>query len=74
MFHYPFSLSWLQTIADWLPFSGLMNVPAQIFLGKLSGLLMFLEFLRQLFWLVVLTLIVRAVTTQATRRVVAQGG
>ena len=70
----PFFPGWLRAIADWLPFSGLMNVPAQIFLGKLTGLPMLLEFLRQSLWLVVLTLIVRAVTVQATRRVVAQGG
>lgn len=70
----PFFPSWLRLIADWLPFSGLLNVPVQIFLGKLTGEVVLIEFLRQLLWLVVLTLLARYVTASATRRVVAQGG
>ncbi|HLX57504.1 MAG TPA: ABC-2 family transporter protein [Ktedonobacteraceae bacterium] len=70
----PFFPAWLRAIADWLPFSGLMNVPAQIFLGKLAGGEMLLEFLRQLAWLLVMTLLVRFVAARATRRVVVQGG
>ena len=70
----PFFPAWLRIFASWLPFSGLMNVPAQIFLGKLAGTGLLLEFLRQTGWLIVMTLLVRYVTTLATRRVVAQGG
>lgn len=70
----PFFPDWLRTIADWLPFSGLMSVPAQIFLGKLTGLELLLEFLRQVGWLLVLTLIARYTAARASRRVVAQGG
>lgn len=70
----PFFPGWLRAIADWLPFSGLMSLPAQIFLGKLTGIDLLLEFLRQLGWLIALTLFVRFITAQATRRVVVQGG
>ena len=70
----PFFPTWLRAIADWLPFSGLMNVPAQIFLGKLSGVAMLIEFLRQLLWLIAMTLLARYVTARAMQRVVAQGG
>ena len=70
----PFFPDWLRAIADWLPFSGLMNVPAQIFLGKLAGIDLLLEFLRQLGWLIVLTYFARFVVSQAARRVVIQGG
>lgn len=70
----PFFPGWLRAIADWLPFSGMMSVPAQIFLGKLTGLDLALVMLRQLVWLVIFTLFARTVTAQATRRVVVQGG
>jgi ABC-2 type transport system permease protein len=70
----PFFPGWLRAIADWLPFSGLMSVPAQIFLGKLTGVALLLEFLRQLGWMLALTLVVRLVTARATRRVIVQGG
>ena len=70
----PFFPTWLRTIAEWLPFNGLMNVPTQIFLGKLAGEAMLIEFARQLLWLVVMTLLARTVTASATRRVIAQGG
>ncbi|HLL79414.1 MAG TPA: ABC-2 family transporter protein [Ktedonobacteraceae bacterium] len=70
----PFFPGWLRAIADWLPFSGLMSVPAQVFLGKLTGLDLLLELLRQLGWLVFFLVIVRYITTLAARRVVIQGG
>ncbi|HZS76851.1 MAG TPA: hypothetical protein VFA41_09580 [Ktedonobacteraceae bacterium] len=70
----PFFPTWLRAIVEWLPFNALMNVPAQLFLGKLTGDAMLLEFLRQIGWIVVLTLLVRVVTKQAVKRVVVQGG
>jgi ABC-2 type transport system permease protein len=70
----PFFSTWLRAFAGWLPFSGLMNVPAQIFLGKLAGVALLMEFLRQLLWLIVMTLLARYVTANAARRVVVQGG
>ncbi len=70
----PFFPAWLHTIADWLPFNGLMNLPAELLLGKLGGDSFWFEIGRQVCWLVVLTLIVRAVTVLASRRVISQGG
>jgi ABC-2 type transport system permease protein len=70
----PFFPDWLRAIADWLPFNGLMNVPTQIFLGKLVGGALLIEFLRQLLWLAVMTLLARSVTASATQRVIVQGG
>ena len=66
--------SWLHAIAVWLPFNGLMNVPAQIFLGKLTGVTLLIELGRQLLWVIVLTLGVRALASLAARRVIVQGG
>ncbi len=65
---------WLHAIAAWLPFNGLMNVPAEVFLGKATGGGLAFELARQGAWVVLLTLGARAITGAATRRVVVQGG
>ena len=65
---------WLHAIAAWLPFYGMMNVPAEVFVGKAAGSGVLLDLGRQLLWLVVLTLGARALTVAATRRVIVQGG
>ncbi len=70
----PFFPGWLRAIADWLPFSGMMSVPAQVFLGKLIGVDLLLVTLRQIGWLVLFIVLVRFVTIRAARRVVIQGG
>lgn len=66
--------AWLATLAAWLPFYGMMNGPAMVFLGKLGGSALFGEMLLQLAWLLVLIVLVRLLTGIATRRVVVQGG
>ena len=65
---------WLQSVVVWLPFNGMMNVTAEIFAGKLLGGALVFEFLRQLGWLVLLTMIARVTAASARRRVVLQGG
>ena len=70
----PFFPGWLHAIAVWLPFNGLMNVPAELLLGKLDGGSFWFEIGRQVGWLVILTLLVRSVIALAARRVISQGG
>jgi ABC-2 type transport system permease protein len=70
----PFLPDWLRTLADWLPFSGLMNLPAQMLMNKLSGSALWLALGNQVLWLVALTSVARLLTTLAARRVVIQGG
>jgi ABC-2 type transport system permease protein len=70
----PFFPAWLRVIVDWLPFAGLMNLPAEIFLGKVAGPLVGFELGRQIFWLVALTLVVYQLVAVAFRRVTIQGG
>lgn len=65
---------WLHAFALWLPFSGMLNVPAQVFMGKLTGADAASALLQQAVWLVALTVLSRALTLAAARRVVAQGG
>lgn len=64
----------LRSIVYWLPFNGLMNVPTEVFLGKLGGFSLLFELGRQSFWLIILTLVALAITKIATRRVTVQGG
>lgn len=70
----PFFPLWLRTVTEWLPFNGLMNLPVQILLGKISGRAMWFDITIQLCWLIVFTLTARTLTAAATRRVIAQGG
>ena len=65
---------WLQSVALVSPFSGMFNVPAEVFMGKLAGAALAQALLRQAIWLVALTLLARALTATAARRVVVQGG
>jgi ABC-2 type transport system permease protein len=66
--------AWLVLLANWLPFNGMINQPAQVFLGKLSGSALLFGLVLQLGWLLVLVMIVRFITAVATWRVVVQGG
>lgn len=70
----PFLPAWLRSITAWLPFNGLMNLPSQILLGKITEGALWFEFARQLGWVVILTCSCLLLTRVATRRVVAQGG
>jgi viologen exporter family transport system permease protein len=70
----PFFPTWLRTIAICLPFNGLMNVPVQIFLGKLTGIALLSGLGLQVLWVILLTLGVRSLASVAARRVIVQGG
>jgi ABC-2 type transport system permease protein len=70
----PFFPSWLRNLALWLPFNGLMNVPAETLLGKIIGGSLWLEIARQIVWLTLLTCLVRWITAHAMKRVIVQGG
>lgn len=70
----PFLPPWARSIIEWLPFNGLMNLPSQILLGKISGGTFWLEVARQVGWVMVLTCGCLLLTRIATRRVVSQGG
>ncbi len=70
----PLFPAWLRTVAEWSPFQGMMNLPAQIFLGRVHGLALAVEGVRQLVWTLLLTLLVLWLTRLADRHVIAQGG
>jgi ABC-2 type transport system permease protein len=65
---------WLGTLAEILPWAGMMQVPADLWLGRHEGsaILAYLGF--QVAWIVVLLACCSFVLRAATRKVVVQGG
>ena len=65
---------WLETIARALPFASMVQVPAEVFLGKRGGAGAAGALAGQLAWAAALAAAGRAVLARAERRVVVQGG
>ncbi|NOK62890.1 MAG: hypothetical protein GFH27_549293n287 [Chloroflexi bacterium AL-W] len=65
---------WLATIAYMLPFQTISGLPAQIFLGQITGWNLVGVLLLQLFWVVVLVFCALAILQLAMRKVIIQGG
>jgi len=64
----------LAALARALPFQAITGLPAEIFLGKLTGVALAQALLLQLFWTVALTAIGWLLLRAAVRKVVIQGG
>lgn len=65
---------WLESIARFLPFAGLIQLPVEIYLGFHDGLAIARVLGEQAVWVVVLLVSGRFVMARATRKVVIQGG
>lgn len=65
---------WLETAARALPFASMVQVPAEVFLGKHPGAGAAGAVAVQVAWAAVLTVAGRIVLARAVRRVVVQGG
>lgn len=70
----PFFPDWLEPTMRALPFAGMMQTPADVWMGQVTGVDAIGQVLFQLGWAAVLLAAGRFVTTLATRRVVIQGG
>lgn len=64
----------LAALARALPFQAMTGLPAQVFLGQVTGSALAQTLLLQLFWAIVLTAIGLAVQGAAFRKLVIQGG
>lgn len=64
----------LAALARVLPFQAIAGLPAQVFLGQISGPALVQALLLQAFWVVVLTALALLVQRAALRKVVIQGG
>ena len=65
---------WLETIVRALPFAGMVQTPADVWMGKVSGADALVRVAAQLGWAAALYAVGYGVTQLATRRVVVQGG
>lgn len=70
----PFFPEGFRQFAELLPFSCMENVPLRAYSGDLSGPPMVRAILLQVFWIIALVLIGKALERKALRRVVVQGG
>ncbi|MGI8684414.1 MAG: ABC transporter permease [Acidimicrobiales bacterium] len=66
--------AWLETLARALPFASMLQVPAEVFLGKHVGADAARTVAVQLAWALALAAAGRVVLARAVRRVVVQGG
>jgi ABC-2 type transport system permease protein len=65
---------WLQAIVLVLPFAAMIQIPADMFVERISGAAALSALALQVFWAVVMLGCAQLVTAVATRRVVVQGG
>ena len=69
-----FMPDWVQGIIRVTPFSSIYFEPVKIYLGQMTGEDIWLSFLRQIFWIVVLALTGEVIWRQGIRKLVIQGG
>jgi ABC-2 type transport system permease protein len=65
---------WLQGIADWLPFRGIVFVPATIFIERMPENQIFISFALDVAWIVGLWYLARVTWHFAMRKLTIQGG
>lgn len=65
---------WLESVARALPFAAMVQVPAEVFMGRDDGVELLVALGTQAAWFVGLGLLGRALLSAATRKVVIQGG
>ena len=70
----PFIPDPFNRVLELLPFASMQNVPLRIYCGNLAGSEMIAAIILQLFWLIILVLLGKALCKLAERRVVVQGG
>lgn len=70
----PLLPSWVQWIAEMLPFRGLIDTPFRLYLGDLHGARAVTAILLQVAWLVALIAWGRIALARGVRRLVVQGG
>jgi len=65
---------WLKSIAYFLPFQAVYNIPLSIYIGKITGYEILINICTQLFWFLVLALLVFTAWKYSEKRVIVYGG
>lgn len=69
-----FMPDWMQGVLAWTPFSSIYFTPVQIYLGEIAGVEIFLSFLRQGCWIVILYILAEVLWRCGIKKLVIQGG
>lgn len=64
----------VRSVAQWLPFAAMRDIPLRVYCGTLSGAELWAGLLLQAFWLAVLVVLGKLCMRASLRRVVVQGG
>ncbi|MDL2232397.1 ABC transporter permease [Ruminococcaceae bacterium OttesenSCG-928-L11] len=70
----PFFPEQLRTIAQWLPFASMQNMPLRVYSGNITGSDAVRGILLQIAWLVILVIIGKLLMKSALKKVIVQGG
>jgi ABC-2 type transport system permease protein len=70
----PFFPDWLRAVALALPFAGIIQTPADVFLERLTGASLLAALGRQALWAAGMLAGAQVLVAAATRRLVVQGG
>ena len=65
---------WMAHITEWLPFAGLIDVPFSIYLGKITGVGIWIAIGKQMIWNLFFIGLGRVLLKQGFSRLVIQGG
>lgn len=66
--------AFLQQLVGFLPFTGIVYFPVAIYVGEIKGQALWLSFVNQMFWSVVLILLALWIWKSAQHKLVVQGG
>lgn len=70
----PFFPAKIRMVMELLPFASMQNVPLRIYSGDLAGAAMYRAMALQVFWLVIMVAVGRALCRNAERKLMIQGG
>jgi ABC-2 type transport system permease protein len=70
----PFFPDWIRPLINLLPFRGLIDIPVQIYLGRISFIESVETMALQIVWIIILVFIGKMVLKRAMKRVIVQGG
>ena len=71
---FPFFPDKLRRVLEVLPFTGIQNIPLRIFSGDIHGNNVYFKIGLQIFWLVVLILCGKIISSYAEKKLIVQGG
>lgn len=69
-----FMPDWMQVVINFTPFSSIYFTPVQIYLGEISGIAIFISYIKQGLWILVLYSLGEVLWKKGIKKLVVQGG